>query len=161
MKSLNNLNEQQSWYLGIGLIVFAVLLFFNLWWLVPIVLTAGLAIFVYTQQRQEGNIGRAVQGGLWLMGLALLLLLKSFVQVPAIAMILLLAGASLLLRGREDKVDATVQQALRGFRKRESSQAGATSVPITSADPNGTPQSPEPSGAAYGEPPNTGPTTRL
>jgi hypothetical protein len=157
---VKNLNQQQKW-IGLGLIAFGVLFALNLWWLMPIVLITGLAIFIYTQQRKDGNIGRAVQGGLWLLGLAGIFLLRPFVPVPAL--FLLLAGVSMLLRGHEEKADNVIQQFWNGFRKRNSAsaQSHATSVPITPNGPSDTPENPETVGAAHNDIPNTGPTTKL
>lgn len=159
---MKNLNQQQ-WYLGIAMIAVGVLIAFNLWGLLPIALITGLAIFVYTQQRKEGNTARAVQGGLWLLGMAGIILLSHF--IPWAALLMLLAGTSLLLRGNEEKVDAFIQQMFKGLRKRDrssASQSSATDVPITPNGPNSTPEPPEtPGTSSYTDVPNTGPTTRL
>ncbi len=102
-----NTNRQQSVSIGAILIGVGVLWWLNLWWLlVPGILAVGGAIG-YVQRRTYGRPVEAVQIGLWGMGLGLLFLL-GFVW-PGI---LLLAGLSILLRGRENEADAAIQGAL-------------------------------------------------
>ena len=102
-----NLNQQQTRYAGIALITLAVVIIFNLWGLIPVALLAGGGAMIYQRERSMGRTNSAVQAGLWGLGLALLYMLD-FV-LPGV---LLLAGASLLLRGKEDQADARVQRVL-------------------------------------------------
>lgn len=102
-----NTNRQQSVSIGTILIGVGLLWWLGLWWLLlPGVLAVGGAIG-YMQRRTYGHPVEAVQLGLWGLGLGLLFLL-GFVW-PGI---LLLAGLSILLRGREIEADAAVQHML-------------------------------------------------
>ncbi|GAB4109246.1 MAG: hypothetical protein OHK0022_61740 [Roseiflexaceae bacterium] len=102
-----NTNRQQSVSIGAILIGLGLLWWLNLWWLLlPAFLAVGGAIG-YVQRRSFGRPVEAVQIGLWGVGLSLLFLI-GFVW-PGI---LLLAGLSILLRGRELEADAAVQRAL-------------------------------------------------
>lgn len=101
------MNQQQTRYAGIALITLAVVIIFNLWGLIPVALLAGGGAMIYQRERSMGRTNSAVQAGLWGLGLALLYMLD-FV-LPGV---LLLAGASLLLRGKEDQADARVQRVL-------------------------------------------------
>jgi hypothetical protein len=96
---------------GIGLIVLGVITILGLWWAVPVLLLGSVGGYVYVERRKEGRIVAAVQSGLWLVGLALLLLFD--IMFPGI---LLLAGASLLLRGREPQADQQVVRLLARMR---------------------------------------------
>ncbi|MFV9503319.1 MAG: hypothetical protein AB4911_02005 [Oscillochloridaceae bacterium umkhey_bin13] len=98
-----NLNQQQARMAGLALIVLGVMVIFNLWWMLPAALMATGGVVIYRRQRALGRTGEAVQGALWGLGLALLLVLD-FV-FPGV---LLLGGASLLLRGREAAAEARV-----------------------------------------------------
>ncbi|HEU4323817.1 MAG TPA: hypothetical protein VFS21_11765 [Roseiflexaceae bacterium] len=102
-----NTNRQQSVSIGTIMIGVGLLWWLNLWWLlVPGILAVGGAIG-YVQRRTYGRPVEAVQIGLWGVGLGLLFLL-GFVW-PGI---LLLAGLSILLRGREIEADTAIQNAL-------------------------------------------------
>jgi hypothetical protein len=114
-----NLNTQQTRMLGIGLIALAVVIIFNLWSLIPVALLAGGGAYIYRRERSAGRINSAVQGGLWGIGLAVLYLID-FV-LPGV---LLLAGASLLLRGKEEQADVRVQSTLRRLPRRRIAQSG-------------------------------------
>lgn len=107
-----HINQTQTRYAGIALIVLGVVAVFGLWWLIPSALLAAGGVAIYRRQRAIGRRGEAFQALLWGVGLALLLLVD-FV-FPGV---LLLGGASLLLRGREvqadDRVQATVARLLR------------------------------------------------
>lgn len=100
-----NLDRRQAQYIGIGLIAVGVFMALRLWWLLPTLALAGGGVYLYMQRRQQGRINEAVQYGLWGLGLGLLFLLQ-FV-FPGV---LVLAGVSLLLRGRERQIDNQVQQ---------------------------------------------------
>ncbi len=102
-----NFNRQQNQYVGIALIIFGIFAVLRLWWLVLPLLFVGGGYYLYTQRRATGQINEAVQMGLWGLGLGLLFL-ADFI-FPGV---LLLAGASLLLRGNEAKADAWVQNLL-------------------------------------------------
>ncbi|NJP05038.1 MAG: ABC transporter ATP-binding protein [Chloroflexaceae bacterium] len=149
----------QSFYLGIFLIVFAIMILFKLWWilaLAPIIALSAVGAFVYHYQRQQGHIARAVQSGLWLIGIAILLVIKAFGVG-----LLLLAGTSLLLRGREEQVDAAVQQFIRQLRQRIGLEtAPASPIAYQAAAPSASPAT-EPAAPASTDEPHTGPTRRL
>src|SRR5262245_43594192 len=101
----------------------------DLWWLVwPAGLVAA-GVIGYRQRKLVGRPNEAVQVGLWCIGLAVLFLLH-FVW-PGI---LFLAGASLLIRGREDGVEAGVQRAVTQMRQRRGTTRPIPTqqVPITS-----------------------------
>lgn len=121
-----NTNQQRTLYAGTALIGLGVVALLDLWWLVPVVLFAGVGYLVYTTRRSIGRYDEAVQGGLWGIGMALLWMIGIF---PGI---ILLAGASLIVRGRETQVDAKVQQLLgqgqAALQSRRSAQS--TSAPI-------------------------------
>jgi hypothetical protein len=127
-----NLNKQQSGAAGLFLIGLGLVWWLNLWWMIlPGALAVG-GFVAYQQRRRMGRTPEAVQVGLWGVGLALLFLLH-FVW-PGI---LFLAGASVLLRGREDRVDTYVQNAIAQAGRR--SNRTARSVP-TQQVPISTPQ---------------------
>lgn len=117
-----NLNQQQTRYAGIALIVLGVVAVFNLWWAIPSALLLGGGVAVYLRQRVIGHRGEAVQALLWGVGLALLLL-ADFV-LPGV---LLLGGASLLLRGREPQADDRVQAVVARFARRRTPAVKAPS----------------------------------
>lgn len=123
-----NLNQQQTRYAGIALIVFGIVAVFNLWWLIPSALLAGGGAAIYQRQRASGRTGDAVQALLWGVGLAVLML-ADFV-FPGV---LLLGGASLLLRGRELQADARVQATVARFARRRAPAVTATPAPTMSA----------------------------
>lgn len=98
------MNRQPNVVVGALLIGLAIVWWLNLWGLIlPVALIAG-GVLGYQQRRRIGDAVGAVQAGLWLAGLGLLFLLH-FV-FPGV---LLLAGASILLRGRELQADDQVQ----------------------------------------------------
>lgn len=92
-------NEQTRW-IGLILITLGIVMLFKLWWLVPAALLAGGGIVIYRRQRSLGRTDEAFQVLLWGIGLALLSLFH--LVWPGI---LILGGASLLLRGREAQVE--------------------------------------------------------
>jgi hypothetical protein len=142
-----NLNQKQTRIAGIALIALGVVAIFNLWWAIPSVLLAAGGVAIYRRQRSLGRTGEAVQGALWGVGLALLLLIN-FV-FPGV---LLLGGASLLLRGRELEADQRVQHMLTNITSRRSvAQPQAPAQPV--AQPRVT--------IVNGEQPTTGETVRL
>ena len=91
-----NLNAQQTRIAGFALIAFAVVMILDLWWLLPVAMLGGAGVAIYRRERSIGQINSAVQGGLWGLGLAVLYVLGAI--FPGV---LLLGGASLLLRGNE------------------------------------------------------------
>lgn len=145
------IDQKQARYLGIALIVLGVFAVFNLWWLLPTLVLGAAGVYVYTQRRQMGRIGEAIQGGLWLLGLALLVLVGWI--FPGV---LLLAGVSLLLRGREHDIDNRVQRLVTRFQNR---RYGAR-VPSTSTSQNVPVQTP-PANSEREEQPSTSETIRL
>ncbi|HEU5102377.1 MAG TPA: hypothetical protein VFU22_25315 [Roseiflexaceae bacterium] len=151
-----NFNRQPSVALGAFLIGLGLVWWLNLWsLLLPAALLVG-GIVAYQQRRRMGRTVEAVHAGLWGGGLALLFML-GFVW-PGV---LFLAGASLLMRGRETNVDAYVQSALAQARSRRpvaTRSAPAQRVEITTT-PVPLPQAqPRPT---VNETSNTGETTRL
>ncbi|MBP1468508.1 hypothetical protein EYB53_022540 [Candidatus Chloroploca sp. M-50] len=97
-----NINQNQARNAGLILIVLGVVAIFNLWALIPPALLAVGGVAIYRRQKALGRTGEAVQGMLWGVGLAALLGFNVF-TLPGV---LLLAGASLLLRGREAQAEA-------------------------------------------------------
>jgi hypothetical protein len=127
-----NLKQSQARNAGIFLIVVGVVAIFNLWWLVPAVALGGAGIFAYRRSRALGRTGEAVQAALWGLGLAVLYLIGAI--FPGI---LLLAGASLLLRGREQEADVRAQRVIgRLTSRRHTANAPSqpTSVTIVNND---------------------------
>jgi hypothetical protein len=153
-----NINKQPSVAVGVFLIALGLVWWLNLWsLLLPAALLIG-GVVAYQQRRGMGRTIEAVQVGLWGIGLALLFMI-GFVW-PGV---LFLAGASVLMRGRETNVDAYVQNALAQARRRRSAAARPTPtqhVEITTSHP--TPIAPaQPRPAATESRPTTGETTRL
>jgi hypothetical protein len=151
-----NFNKQPSVALGAFLIALGVVWWLNLWsLLLPAALLIG-GIVAYQQRRRMGRTVEGVQVGLWGVGLALLFMLH-FIW-PGV---LFLAGASVLMRGRETNVDAYVQNALAQARRRPATTARPTPtqhVPITTSQPAPlSPAQPTPVERTS----NTGETTRL
>lgn len=145
------MNRQQSVVAGAVLIGLGIVWWLNLWWLIWPAILFGLGAVAYTQRRAMGRTVEAVQAGMWLFGLGILFLL-SFV-FPGV---LLLAGASLLLRGREYQVDDQIQMWLGGLRSSRSTNRNilpTQQVPVTPA-----PTVPEPNTLDV---PAVGKTTRL
>ena len=150
-----NLNKQPTVAMGVFLIGLGLVWWLNLWsLLLPAALIVG-GVVAYQQRRRLGRTIEAVQVGLWGVGLALLFLV-GFVW-PGI---LFLAGASVLIRGREDRVDLYVQQAAARLRRpRMAAHAvPAQRVEITTSQP--APIAPA-QPAARETRPTTGETTRL
>lgn len=104
------LNQQQTLVIGTSLIVLGIVMALNLWALLPVLVLGGAGAYLYRERRRIGRTGAAVQSGIWLIGLALLFLID-FV-VPGI---IILAGLSLLARGREAAIDARVVSLLARF----------------------------------------------
>jgi hypothetical protein len=153
-----NFNKQPTAALGVFLIALGLVWWLNLWsLLLPAALVIG-GLVAYQQRRQLGRTIEAVQVGMWGVGLGLLFLL-GFVW-PGI---LFLAGASVLMRGREDRVDAYVQQAVAQARRRRqpaARPAPSQRVEITTSHP--APIAPaQPRPAERVSAPTTGETTRL
>lgn len=145
-----NLTQQQTRIAGIALIVFGVVAVFNLWWLIPSALLVGGGTAIYLRQRSIGRRGEAVQALLWGVGLALLLTVDFI--FPGV---LLLGGASLLLRGHEAKADERVQAVVARFARRRTPAVTATPAPQA-------PQAQQRvSIVEAAEQPNTSPTVRL
>ena len=153
-----NINKQPSVALGAFLIALGIVWWLNLWsLLLPAALLVGGAV-AYQQRRRMGRTVEAVQVGLWGVGLALLFMLH-FVW-PGV---LFLAGASVLLRGRETNADTYVQNVLAQARRRRPTATRPTPtqhVEITTTSPTPLPQ-PQPRPAANQSSSNTGETTRL
>ena len=153
-----NFNKQPSVALGAFLIGLGLVWWLHLWsLLLPAALLVG-GLVAYQQRRRLGRTIEAVQVGLWGVGLALLFMLH-FVW-PGV---LLLAGASVLMRGRETNVDAYVQNALAQARRRPPAAARpmpTQQVEITTTQPAPLP-SVQPRPAVSEGTSNTGETTRL
>ena len=152
-----NFNKQPSVAAGVFLIGLGVVWWLHLWaLLLPAALLVGGAV-AYQQRRRMGRTVEAVQVGLWGVGLALLFMLH-FIW-PGV---LFLAGASILMRGRETNVDTYVQNAISQARRRPAAARPTTTqhVPITTSQP--APLSPtQPQPVANERKSNTGETTRL
>ncbi len=153
-----NLNKQSTVAAGVILMSLGVVALFNLWSLIfPAALLVG-GVVAYQQRRRMGRMNEAVQVGMWGVGLALLFLLHFF--WPGV---LFLAGASVLARGREDRIDAYAQRLITQFSQRSRPAARPTPtqhVPITSSYPQ--PLAPAPQQRTEAEnSPTTGETTRL
>jgi hypothetical protein len=94
-------------FLGIAAIVLGVLValrMLRILWLVPALALIGGGIVLYRYQKILGRTDRAVYAALWGVGLGVALLVGAL--VPAL---FVLAGATILLRGREAQVDALVR----------------------------------------------------
>jgi hypothetical protein len=146
-----NFNNRQSAVMGVFLIALGVMAILNLWWLLlPGVLTAA-GVVGYQQRRKAGRPAEAVQVALWCIGLALLFL-TGFAFWPGV---LILAGTSFLIRGREVQVDEGVQRAVS-----QASQRSTTTRAITSQR---VPISTPPASSPVGDPeaPSVGETRRL
>lgn len=151
-----NINRQQSVAIGVSLITLGLVAWLGLWWLIwPGALVAG-AVIGYRQRRKIGRVEEAVQVGLWGLGLALIFLLDFWVGL------LFLAGASVLMRGREAQIDDSVQRmfnrSYRSYPPTTSTSLSTQHVPVmtqphTSAAPNVT--------IEEAPAPTTGETTRL
>jgi hypothetical protein len=135
-----NADKQQK-LLGISLIALALVIWLDLWWmLVPGALIAA-GIYTYRQRRQNHAISEAVQTLMWCTGIAVIYMSGFWLGV------LVLAGISLLIRGREQDIDTAIQQALNMRKAQPQTPANtAHQVPITDYS---------------NERPSTGDTTRL
>lgn len=146
---MEHMKQKRTRYLGLGLVILGIMAVLGLWNLVPVVLLGAVGAYIYMERRREGRIGAAVQSALWLVGVALLLAVH-FV-VPGI---LLLAGASLLLRGREQQVDQRLSALLARFGIDLDAKA-KVAIPAQTAQPEQKPADTTPAA------PSTGETTRL
>ena len=143
-----NPNKQQTVMIGAFLIAIGLVMWLNLWWLIaPGALVAG-GVLAYRQRRRLGRPVEAVQAVLWCFGLALIFLTHFWLGV------LFLAGASLLLRGRELQADAMIQQALTQAHTRRAASRSITTQQVPISAPPATPTNEV-------ETPSTGNTTRL
>lgn len=120
-----NLNQSQARNAGVALIALGVIAVFNLWWLIPSALLAAGGVAIYRRQKALGRTGEAVQAATWGLGLALLLLVDFL--LPGV---LLLGGASLLMRGREAQVEERALRVIGRFGRR---RAPAPSAPTFAA----------------------------
>lgn len=158
MKNLN-LDSKATRYVGFSLVIAGFFALVGMWWMLPVVILASVGGYVYTERRKEGRIAAAVQSGLWLIGLAVLWLFSAIIFPPGI---LVLAGASLLIRGHEPKVDERVREFLAKIGIKLA-PAATTPAPVVAAS------QPAPNAAAGSTPGNahddptafTGETTRL
>ncbi len=149
-----NTNKQQSVMLGGFLIALGLVWWLNLWWvLLPGLLIAG-GVIGYRQRRSLGRPIEAVQAGLWCIGLAILFLIGGI--WPGV---LLLAGVSILIRGRELQVDDRLQSlfAQARSRRRVSQPVTTQQVPITTVQMPAATTPPQFSAPTA----STGDTTRL
>jgi len=119
------MQARQTRITGIILIVLGIVAIFKLWWLLPAALLALGGAVIYRRQRAIGRVAEAVQALLWGVGLAALLL-ADFI-FPGV---LILGGASLLLRGREGDIDARLRTMVARLRR-----APATSAPQSAPPP--------------------------
>ena len=152
-----NFNKQPSVALGVFLIGLGVVWSLNMWaLLLPAALLVG-GVVAYQQRRRMGRTVEGVQVGLWGVGLALLFMLH-FIW-PGV---LFLAGASVLVRGRETNVDAYVQNALTRLRRRPIAARSTPTqhVPITTSQPTPLAQAQSQPSASERKS-STGETTRL
>lgn len=147
-----NFNRQQTIAVGVLLIALGLIAWLNLWWLIlpGAFVTAG--VIGYSQRRRIGRPQEAVQVGLWSIGLALVFLMHFWVGV------LFLAGASILLRGRENQVEEWIDRTFRQTASRRTTtiQSYPTQhVPITTQSTS------TPSLSDDATTPTTGETKRL
>lgn len=149
-----NVTKPQTVALGIFLIALGAIWALNLWWLVLPGALATAGVIGYLQRRSAGRTIEAVQIGLWGVGLGLLFLLH-FVW-PGI---LFLAGASVLLRGREHKAEDQVQRLVsRVTRRRTPASSTSYQVPVTSQEHQIVPIT---TSSVSSDTPAVGETTRL
>ena len=155
-----NTNQQRTLYGGLALIGLGIFAAFGLWWLLPIALLAAVGATVYTQQRRAGRLAEAVQGGLWGVGLAIMLLFGFWWSG-----LVILAGISLLARGREQQFDAVAQRLIgraQGYvqtRRNSSISVPAVTRPSTTSINSSTPTNTIT--IVNDEAPEMGDTTRL
>jgi hypothetical protein len=156
--AFRNMDQKHVRYLGISLIVLGVLALLNWWGLIPVLILGSVGAHLYTQRRLEGRVPMAVQSGLWLIGMAVLFLLNFI--FPGI---LLLAGASLLVRGHEHEADQRVVNVMRRLGV-HLSPTPARGMTAASAAPTiqQTPADQTAAGTSSGDQePSTGKTVRL
>lgn len=148
--------SQRTVYAGIALVVLGALFLTGTGWLLPVAVFAGGGAYLYRTQRRAGNLEKALIGGLWGVGLALTWLTGAW-----IAGLLLLGGLTLLMRGREQRVDTAVQRYLGQAQAFvQSRRAPHSTTPTMQAPPVSTRQ-PSPVTIIQDEKPTTGETTRL
>lgn len=152
-----NFNRQQTKYVGLALIALGVFALLRLWWLLPVLLLGGGGVYLYLQRRRMGKVNEAIQFGLWGIGLGILTMLKFFF-FPGL---LLLAGASLLLRGHEAQADSRVQALLSQFMNRRNNASTAMSKTTTNSAPTYEPAKPTKVTIVEDDQPATGETVRL
>jgi hypothetical protein len=120
-----NANKRQSAVMGIFLIAVGLVWWLNLWWLLlpgALVIAGAMG---YLQRRAAGRMAEGMQAALWGVGLGLLFLI-GFVW-PGI---LFLAGASVLLNGREAQVESYAQSALSRVRRQGRRSSHTEQVPV-------------------------------
>ena len=151
-----NTNQERTLYGGLALIVLGMFAALRLWWLLPIAIAAVVGATVYTQQRRAGRLPEAVQGGVWGVGIAIILLLGLWWSG-----LVLLAGVSLLARGREQQVDAFVQRLI-GQTQGYIQTRRNSSISVPTVTRPSTPSTPINNITIVNDDaPNTGETTRL
>jgi hypothetical protein len=147
-------NKQQSALIGGLLIALGLVWWLNLWHLLLPAALVAAGVIAYRQRRAMGRPIEAVQAGLWCFGLGLLFLVGLI--WPGV---LLLAGVSILLRGRELQVDDHLQLLFTQMRSRRRVSAHPVTtqqVPITTV------QIPAPPTPQFTAPTSsTGETTQL
>ncbi|MDZ4722040.1 MAG: hypothetical protein SH847_26565 [Roseiflexaceae bacterium] len=122
--NLNN-NKRQTVVMGIFLIALGVVWWLNLWWLLLPAAMIIAGVVGYLQRRSAGRNDEAMQAALWGIGMGLLFL-TSFVW-PGV---LFVAGASILLRGREAQVEANVRHAITRVRSNRARRSSTERVPV-------------------------------
>jgi hypothetical protein len=147
---MKNINQKQARFAGIALIILGVVAIFDLWGLLPVALLAAGGIYIYRRQHSIGRVNEAVQALLWGTGLAFLLLIDAL--FPGV---LLLGGASLLLRGNEIKADERVQRLLTQVRSYRRKPAAPVVPAAQTSTPDNSPV------VIEDEQPRTGETVRL
>ena len=121
-----NASKRQSAVMGIFLIAIGLVWWLNLWWLLLPAALMIVGVMGYLQRRAAGRTAEGMQSALWGVGLGLLFLI-GFVW-PGI---LFLAGASVLLNGREAQVEAYTQSALSRVRSQARRRKSTTEqVPV-------------------------------
>lgn len=121
-----NLSTPQAKYVGIALIILGIVAVLKFWWLIPIVAFIAAGSWGYRQRKALGRNNEAVQAALWGGGLAVLWLVHFL--FPGV---LLLAGASLLLRGHEEKLERRVSALIETLRRRNNLPSGPYNSPMT------------------------------
>ncbi|MBC8075068.1 MAG: hypothetical protein H7Y32_03250 [Chloroflexales bacterium] len=148
--------SQRTVYAGVALIVLGALFLTGMGGLLPALALAGGGVYLYQTQRRAGSVDKALVGGLWGVGLALIWLTGAW-----LAGLLLLGGLTVLMRGREQRVDATVQRYMaQGQAIVQSRRAQRPTTPAVQSPPVITRQ-PSPVTIIQDDVPTTGDTTRL